>query len=172
MWVKLENPPLRDPFPEYILNLEASFTHYCHLHGPSLAQQIICDKILLSHTRRWYQFLFLNHFFSFSGFFCFLFLLFYVILLLFYKNYSIIIILFNFFFFSWKLLLFFHVPGCSGMLRVPGFIDARWNRGFAVRNSYVQNICLLTIIIFIYITTTPPPQLLPVRLTNISNALS
>ena len=29
------------------------------------------------------------------------------------------------FFFSWKLLLFFHVPGCSGMFRVSGFIDAR-----------------------------------------------
>ena len=28
-------------------------------------------------------------------------------------------------FFSWKLFLFFHVPGCSGMFRnVPGFIDA------------------------------------------------
>ena len=25
--------------------------------------------------------------------------------------------------FSWKLLLFFHVPGCSGMFHVPGFID-------------------------------------------------
>ena len=24
-----------------------AFTHYCHLHGPSLAQQINCDKILL-----------------------------------------------------------------------------------------------------------------------------
>ena len=41
------------------LNLEA-FTHYCHLHGPSLAQQINCQKILFSHIRRWYQFLFPN----------------------------------------------------------------------------------------------------------------
>ena len=40
------------------------------------------------------------------------------------------------------------------------------NRGFAVRNPYVQNI------IFIYIATTLAPQLLPVCLTNISNALS
>ena len=55
-----------------------------------------------------------------SLFFVFL-LLFYVIIN-FYKNYFIIIILF--YFFSWKLFLFFHVPGCSGMFRVPGFIDA------------------------------------------------
>ena len=56
------------------------------------------------------------------------FLLFYAILcyfviINFYKNYFIIIILFNQFFFSWKLFLIFHAPGCSGMFRVPGFID-------------------------------------------------
>ena len=47
-------------------------------------------------------------------FFSFLFLLFYVILLLlvFTK------IIFLLFFFSWKLFLFFHVPGYSGMFRV------------------------------------------------------
>ena len=28
-----------------------------------------------------------------------------------------------FFYFSWKLFLFFHVPGCSEMFRVPGYID-------------------------------------------------
>ena len=43
------------------------------------------------------------------------------------------------------------------------------NRGFAVgkplRSKYA-------IIIFIYIATTLSPQLLPVRLTNVSNALS
>ena len=39
------------------------------------------------------------------------------------------------------------------------------NRGFAVRPKYA-------IIIFIYIATTLPAQLLPVCLTNISNALS
>ena len=33
-----------------------AFTHYCHLNGASLAQQIYCDKVLFSHTRRWYQF--------------------------------------------------------------------------------------------------------------------
>ena len=37
-----------------------AFTHYCHLNGASLAQQIYCDKVLFSHTRRWYQFLFLS----------------------------------------------------------------------------------------------------------------
>ena len=41
------------------------------------------------------------------------------------------------------------------------------NRGFAVRNPCVQN---NAIIILMYIATTLPPQLLPVCLTNISNA--
>ena len=86
---------------------KASFDHYCHLHKPLLAPQINRDKILFSHTRRWYQFRFLNFF-----------LLFYIIIN-FYKNY------FNFnFSFPWKLFLFFHVPGCSGMFHVPCFIDA------------------------------------------------
>ena len=63
-------------------------------------------------------------------------MLFYVIIN-FYKNYFIIIILL--YFFSWKLFLFFHVPGCSGMFRnvpacssmfhVPGFIDALIQEG-------------------------------------------
>ena len=75
-----------------------ALTHYCHLHGPSLAPQINCNKIMFSHTRRWY--------FSFLFFFFFFwyFRLFYVILFL--------LILF-----SWKIFLFFHVPGCSGKFR-------------------------------------------------------
>ena len=66
----------------------------------------------------------------------FVFLLFYAILcyfviISFYKNYFIIIILF--YFFSWKLFLFLHVPGysgimSSGMFRVPDFIDALCSR--------------------------------------------
>ena len=89
-----------------------AFTHYCHLHEPSLAKQIliVCDKILLFHTQRGYQFLFLDYFIIFLFFF----LLFYVIIN-FYKNYFIIIILL--YFFSLKLFLFFHVPECSGMFR-------------------------------------------------------
>ena len=79
---------------------------YCHLHEPSLAQQILicCDKILFSHTQRGYQFLFLDYFiiFRFS-------LLFYVIIN-FYKNYFIIIILLYFFFM--KIIFIF---SCSGM---------------------------------------------------------
>ena len=35
-----------------------------------------------------------------------------------------LLLLFYYFFSSWKLFLFFHVPGCSGMFHVPGFIDA------------------------------------------------
>ena len=55
----------------------------------------------------------------------------------FYKNYVIIIIiLFNLFFFM-KITFIFscfsmfrHVPECSGMFHVPGFIDARVTYGF------------------------------------------
>ena len=67
----------------------------------------------------------LFHSFSFF-FFCY-----FTFLLIFTK----IMLLLLYFFFSWKLFLFFHVPGCSGMFRnvpacsgmfrVPGFIDGR-----------------------------------------------
>ena len=68
------------------------------------------------------EFLFLNHFFIFRVFF----LLFYVILLLLIFTKTMLLLSFNLnFFFSWKLLLFFHVPGCSGMFHVSGFIDAQ-----------------------------------------------
>ena len=97
----LRNPLLATHFNIFWIQKQA-FTHYCRLHGPSLAQKVICDKILVSHTLRWYEFLFLY----FSFFFCFCFsLLFYFIIDL-YKNYFII-------FFSWKLFQFFHVPACS-----------------------------------------------------------
>ena len=64
------------------------------------------------------EFLFLNHFFI--SLFCFL--LFYVILLLIIFTKTMLLLSFYLInFFSWKLLLFFHVPGCSGMFRnVPG----------------------------------------------------
>ena len=50
-------------------------------------------------------------------FFSFLFLLFYVILLLLVFTKIILLLLFYSIFFSWKLFLFFHVPGYSGMFR-------------------------------------------------------
>ena len=111
VWEKLENHPPRDPF-WYIFEFRSkpSLDHYCNLHKSLLAQQINRDKILFSHTRRWYRFPFLN-------FFCY-----FTLLLILTK---IIIYLF---FFSRKLFYFFmfrDVPGCSGMFRVPGFIDAR-----------------------------------------------
>ena len=53
---KLKNPPFRDPF----FFKRQACTHYCIFEWPSLAQQNYCDKILFSHTRRWYQFLFLS----------------------------------------------------------------------------------------------------------------
>ena len=54
---------------------------------------------------------------SFFAFFFVFFLLFYVILLLFiFTKTMSLLSLINFF--SLKLLLYFHVPGCSGMFRV------------------------------------------------------
>ena len=49
------------------MKTKQAFTRYCHLHEPSLAQQILicCDKILFSHTQRGYQFLFLDYFIIF-----------------------------------------------------------------------------------------------------------
>ena len=58
-------------------------------------------------------------FLYFSLFIFLLFLLFYVIIY-FYKNFIIIIIIILFLiiiFFFLKIILFFHVPGCSGMFR-------------------------------------------------------
>ena len=52
--------------------------------------------------------------FLYFSLFLLLLLLFYVIIY-FYKNFIIIIILFIYFFL--KIILFFHVPGCSGMFR-------------------------------------------------------
>ena len=79
---KASTPPPYDPFYSEF----RAFTHYCHLHGPSLAQQINCNKILFSHTGIWLLVSFSLYFFIF----CF-FLLFYVILLFvnFYKHYFI-----------------------------------------------------------------------------------
>ena len=58
-------------------------------------------------------------------FFSFLFLLFYVILLLLIFT-KIILLLLLFFFHEnyFYFLMFRDIPGCSGMFRVPGFIDA------------------------------------------------
>ena len=119
VWGKLENHPPHNPF-QYIFEFRSkpSFDYYGHLHKSLLAQQINRDKILFSHTRRWYQFLFLIYIFIFIFYF---FLLFYVIVN-FYKNYFI----FNFFFHEnyFYFFMFRDVPACSGMFRVPGFIDA------------------------------------------------
>ena len=54
--------------------------------------------------------------FLYFSLFLLLLLLFYVIIY-FYKNFIIII------FFFLKIILFFHVPACSGMFHVLGFVD-------------------------------------------------
>ena len=112
-WVceeSLKNPLLATHFILFWIQKQA-FTHYWHLHGPSLAQQINCDKILFSHTRRWYKFLFLNYFFIFL-FFSFFVILCYFVIISFYKNFFIIIILF--FLFFMKIIFIF---SCSGIFR-------------------------------------------------------
>ena len=98
VWGKLENHPPHNPF-QYIFEFRSkpSFDYYGHLHKSLLAQQINRDKILFSHTRRWYQFLFLNFFFCY-----------FTLLLIFTK-----IILFLIFFFI-KIVFIF---SCSGMFR-------------------------------------------------------
>ena len=108
---KVWKTPSSQPFIIFWIQKQA-FTHYWHLHGPSLAQQINCDKILFSHTRRWYKFLFLNYFFIFL-FFSFFVILCYFVIISFYKNYFTIIILFLFFFFM-KIIFIF---SCAGIFR-------------------------------------------------------
>ena len=74
---------------------------------------LLRQNIVFSYSERIpVSFSWLFHYFSF--FFCY-----FTLLLIFTK-----IILLLLLFFSWKLFLFFHFPGCSGMFRVPGFIDA------------------------------------------------
>ena len=68
------------------------------------------------------EFLFLNHFFIFRLFFFFCYFMSFCYYLFLQKLCYYYHVLINFF--SWKLLLFFHVPACSGMFHVPGFIDA------------------------------------------------
>ena len=100
-WLCEESFKPPSSWPILFLNLGSEFTYYCHLHEPSLAQQINCNWILFSHTRRWLP----------ASFSLFL-LLFYIILLL--LSFTKIILLL---FFLRKLFLFHHVPGCSGMFR-------------------------------------------------------
>ena len=91
------------------MNLEASL-HSLLLFAWTLTRPTnYLRQILFCHTRRWYQFLFLNLFFIFRFFF----LLFYVILLLLIFTKTMLLLSFYLinFFFSWKLLLFFHFPG-------------------------------------------------------------
>ena len=103
VWGTLKKPPSSRPILIYF-----AFTHYCHLHKPSLAQQILydCDKILFSHTQRRYLFLFLDYFIIFRYF-----LLFYVIIN-FYKKKIITVI--SLYFFFMKIIFIF---SCSGMFR-------------------------------------------------------
>ena len=91
-WIQLEKHPLLRPILIY-LNLEASLQSllsFACTFTYSLAQQINCDKILFSHTRRWYQFQF--SFISLFFVIFYYFMLIYVIIN-FYKNYFVIIIL-------------------------------------------------------------------------------
>ena len=76
--------------------------------------------------------------FLYFSLFLLLLLLFYV-LIYFYKNFIIIIIILFIYFFL-KIILFFHVPGCSGMFHVPGFIDGQTHKGSCNSRSMLVNI--------------------------------
>ena len=106
----LRTPLLATHFNIFWIQKQA-FTHYCRLHGPSLAQKVICDKILVSHT----LFLYFSFFFVC---FCFCFSLLFYFIINVYKNYFI-----NFFFM--KIISIFSCSGmfrnvpCSGFYRCP-----------------------------------------------------
>ena len=100
---KLDQNPLRKSnFNKFWISRRA-FTYYCHSGlGPLSPNKLTAT---ISHTRRWYQYLFLSFFlFSFYVILC------YFVIINFYKKY----------FYS---IFFFHVSRCSGVFRVPGFID-------------------------------------------------
>ena len=105
---RLENPSPRNASRPILIYIEFSGKLSLGCHS-AVAQQINCDKILFSHTRRCYQFLFLFFFlFRFYVMLCYLFCYYKSV----YKNYFIII-----FFFHKNYLKFFHVPGCSEIFR-------------------------------------------------------
>ena len=121
----LKTPLLATHFNIFWIYKQA-FTHYCHLHEPSLTRPTNFN-LLRQNIVFWYleripvSFSWLFHYFSF-----FLLLLFYVIIN-FCKNYFIIFILLLLFFFHencFDFFMFRNVPGCSGMFHVPCFIDA------------------------------------------------
>ena len=97
------------------MNLEEAFTDYCHLHKPSLAQQIFigCDKycfLILTEDTSFF-FLIISLFFVF----------FFVILryLLIFTKISLLLLFYYIFFHKnyFYFCIFRDVPGCSGMFR-------------------------------------------------------
>ena len=64
---------------------------------------------------------------SFSLFLSFSFSCYITLLLIFTKNILLLLLLLLLLLFSWKLFLFFHFPGCSGMFRVTGFMTLSSN---------------------------------------------
>ena len=102
---------------------------------------LLRQNIVFSYSqRKSVSFSWLIDYFSF--FFCY-----FTLLLIFTK--IILLLLFYHIFFSWKLFLFFHVPGysgmfrnvpaCSGMFRVPGFIDGLFSRTVEVTFTRMFN---------------------------------
>ena len=81
------------------------------------------QNIVFSYSEMSFFFLIISLFLFLFLFFVFL--LFYVILLLIIFTKTMLLLSFYLInYFSWKLLLFFRVPACSGVFHVPGFIDA------------------------------------------------
>ena len=72
---------------------------------------LLRQNIVFSYSERMtVSFSWLFHYFSFFFLFCY-----FTFLWIFTK--IILLLIFIYFFYSWKIFLFFHVPGCSGMFR-------------------------------------------------------
>ena len=109
MWGKLKNPPSSRPILIYFEFRIHSLLSFAWTLTRPTNFNLLRQNIVFSYSQRIsVSFSWLIDYFSF--FFCY-----FTLLLIFTK--IILLLLFYYIFFSWKLFLFFHVPGCSGMFR-------------------------------------------------------
>ena len=109
----MKTPPPRDPF-QYVLNLEAS-VHSLLSFAWTLTRptNYLRQNIVFWYSEMSFVFLIISLFFVFF----FLVILCYFVIINFNKKQCYYYHFIDWIFFSWKLLLFFHVRGCSGMFR-------------------------------------------------------
>ena len=134
---RLENPSPRNASRPILIYIEFSGKLSLGCHS-AVAQQINCDKILFSHTRRCYQFLFLS-FFLFRFYVMLCYVIYYVIINQFTK-----IILSLFFFFikiTWNFFMFRDIPECSVFLV---FLTANFYRNLLPKNPFTHRSSIYT----------------------------